>query len=117
MVKKPQNNKVPKVNMSVSEDMTPEQEHEFLQGCPTRFEVSSFVAQYSQNELMPYILAFMERQLKQTVTMVSILQALIVNSGLATEEQIQELFKSFQEKEEKEQNKEPIDNSEIEVVK
>ena len=109
--------KTPFVKMDVDDrKMTPEEEHQFLQGTPTRFEVSSFVAQYSQNNLMPYILAYLDRQLKQVVNAVSVLQALIVSSGLATEDEVKDLIQSFQEKQ-KEEHSEPIDNSEIEVVK
>lgn len=83
------------------EDMTPQEQQEFLSQRPTRQEVSDFVGGYISNEVIPIIFNSVGKELFQLRCRNEVLLKMLIDSGVTTAEGFEEAYKQHlkQEKE------------------
>ena len=75
------------------EDMTPQEQQEFLAQRPTRQEVTDFVGGYISNEVIPIILNSVGKELFQLRCRNEVLLKMLIDSGVTTAEGFEEAYK------------------------
>lgn len=101
--------KAPQPNVSAvgSEDreMTPEELNVFMNEKPTRGEVMSFVDGYMNEQVIPFLINLNNDRINKLNGMISICQAILIDSGIITQEgltQLQEKWEAEYEKKKEE---------------
>lgn len=106
-------------NVKVEETSMNKEKAEYLNGNPTREEVMHFVDGYVNNQVLPYMINTYSDKINRLKGMLSMSHAIMINSGLITEEELTELInrweKDYENEEKKKLNK--ISNSNLSVVK
>ena len=88
------NSKVVNMSSSVPLEQQPEEnQQEWLNGTPTRGEVSQFVSAYISNEVVPMILNSVGKELFQLRCRNEVLLKMIMDENIGTLEEFEEKYK------------------------
>ena len=97
--------KAPQPNVSAvgSEDreMTPEELDAFMKENPTRGEVMSFVDGYMNEQVIPFLINVNNDRFNKLNGMLSICQAILIDSGTITQEGLTQLQENWEKEYEK----------------
>lgn len=97
--------KAPQPNVSAvgSEDreMTPEELDAFMKENPTRGEVMSFVDGYMNEQVIPFLINVNNDRFNKLNGMLSICQAILIDSGIITQEGLTQLQENWEKEYEK----------------
>lgn len=90
------NSKIANMSSSVPLEHQPEEkQQEWLNGTPTRGEVTQFVSAYINNEVIPIILNSVGKELFQLRCRNEVLLKMLVDSNICTAEEFEENYKKY----------------------
>ena len=88
------NSKIANMSSSVPLEQQPEgKQQEWLNGTPTRGEVTQFVSSYINNEVIPVILNSVGKELFQLRCRNEVLLKIVSDANICTVEEFEELYK------------------------
>ena len=84
------------VEFPPDKEMTPEEKERFLNGNPTRLEVSNFVSSYISNEFLPSLLEYINSHDNRNLQLISICQAVLISAGITDQETMDTLLAQWE---------------------
>jgi len=111
--------KVPVSSVHIDDhELSPAEKKVFFEEKVSRGEVASFVEGYMTHDVLPGIMSYVNSQCNHNLGLISVCQAIMVDSGMITQEKMSELFQNWEKSQIEQSEKKKSDHeNNLRVIK